>query len=53
VAQLATHLREEHGGECREEIAGKLIIMSENFKELAEHAMKILDNSEKSMKHGA
>jgi hypothetical protein len=27
--------------------------MSENFKELAEHAMKILDNSEKSMKHGA
>ena len=53
VAQLATHLREEHRGECREEIAGKLIIMSENFKELAEHAMKILDNSEKSMKHGA
>jgi hypothetical protein len=53
VAQLATHLGEEHGGECREEIAGKLIIMSENFKELAEHAMKILDNSEKSMKHGA
>lgn len=53
VAQLATHLREEHGGECREEIAAKLIIMSENFKELAEHAMKILDNSEKSMKHGA
>lgn len=52
VAQLAIYLREEHGGECREEIAEKLIIMSENFKELAEHAMKILDNSEKSTKHG-
>lgn len=54
VAQLATHLREEHGAECREEVAQKLILMAENYKELAENAMTILDKSEKRMhNHGA
>jgi hypothetical protein len=54
VAQLAAHLREEHGAECREEVAEKLILMSENFKELAENAMTIIDRSEKRMhNHGA
>lgn len=54
VAQLASHLREEHGPECREEIAERLIVMSESFKSLAEDAMKVLDNSEKVFKqHGA
>lgn len=53
VSQLATHLREEHGPECREEIAERLLIMAESFKDLAENAMEVLDNSEKVFKHGA
>ena len=53
VAQLAGHLREEHGPDCREEVAEKLILMAENYKELAEHAMTIIDKSEKALKeHG-
>ena len=53
VAQLASHLREEHGAECREEVAEKLILMAENFKELAEHAMTLIDKSNKRMTHGS
>jgi hypothetical protein len=53
VEQLATHLREDHGHECREEIAERLIIMAESYKDLAEHAMTILDKSEVRFKHGA
>lgn len=53
VAQLAGHLREEHGPDCREEVAEKLILMAENYKELAEHAMTIIDKSDRAFKHGA
>jgi hypothetical protein len=53
VGQLAVHLREEHGADCREEIAERLAVMSESFKELAEHAMIVLDQSQKVFKqHG-
>ena len=45
VAQLAGHLREEHGPDCREEVAEKLILMAENYKELAEHAMTVIDRT--------
>lgn len=45
VAQLAGHLREEHGPDCREEISEKLILMAENYKELAEHAMTVIDRT--------
>jgi methyl-accepting chemotaxis protein len=53
VSQLATHLREEHGRECTEEIAERLLIMAESFKDLAENAMEVLDKSQKVFKHGA
>jgi len=54
VAQLATHLKEEHGAECREEVAQKLILMADNYKELAESAMTIIDRSEKKLhNHGS
>ena len=46
MAQLATHLKEEHGAECTEEVAEKLILMADNYKELAESAMTIIDRSE-------
>ena len=53
VGQLAIHLREEHGADCREEIADRLGLMSESFKELAEHAMKVIDQSQEAFKkHG-
>ena len=54
VAQLASHLREEHGAECREEVIQKLILMSENYKDLAENAMTVIDKSQKRIhNHGA
>lgn len=53
VAQLAGHLREEHGPDCREEIAEKLILMAESYKDLAENAMTIIDKSDRAFKHGA
>jgi hypothetical protein len=52
VAQLAGHLREEHGPDCSREIAEKLIIMAESYKDLAENAMTIIDKSEARFKHG-
>lgn len=53
VAQLATHLKQDHGAECSGEIAERLLIMAESFKDLAEDAMKVLDHSEKVFRHGA
>lgn len=53
VAQLASHLRQDHGAECAGEIAERLLIMAESFKDLAEDAMKVLDHSDKVFKHGA
>lgn len=54
VEQLAFHLKEEHGEECRHDIADRLILMSENYKDLAESAMKILDKVDDEVyKHGA
>lgn len=53
VAQLASHLRQDHGPDCSGEIAERLLIMAESFKDLAEDAMKVLDHSDKVFKHGA
>lgn len=53
VAQLATHLKQDHGDECREEVADRLLMMADNFKDLSEHAMKVLDQADKVFKHGA
>ena len=53
VAQLASHLREDHGAECREGIAEQLIMMADNYKDLAESAMRVLDKADKGFKHGA
>lgn len=50
VGQLAGHLREGHGPDCTEEIAEKLILMAESYKDLAEHAMTILDKSDARFK---
>ena len=46
VGQLAIHLQEEHGEDCREEIAERLEMMSDSFKQLAEHAMLVIDQLE-------
>lgn len=53
VAQLASHLKQDHGPDCAGEIAERLLIMAESFKDLAEDAMKVLDHSDKVFKHGA
>jgi hypothetical protein len=50
VGQLALHLREEHEEDCREDIADRLALMSESFKDLAENAMKVIDQSQKAFK---
>lgn len=52
VAQLASHLKQDHGADCSREIAERLLIMAESFKDLAEDAMKVLDHSDKVFKHG-
>jgi hypothetical protein len=53
VAQLAGHLREDHGPDCTKEIAERLVIMAESYKDLAEHAMTIIDKSDARFKHGS
>lgn len=54
VEQLASHLKEECDEGCRKEVAEKLVLMSENFKELAENAMTVIDKSEKRIhNHGS
>lgn len=53
VSQMADHLAANHGDECREQVAEQLKLISEGFKDVAEDAMKILDESEKVFKHGA
>ncbi len=53
VAQLASHLGENHGPECTEEIAERLLIMAESFKDLAENAMKVIDRTDLVIKNGA
>jgi len=50
VGQLALHLREGHEEDCREDIADRLALMSESFKDLAENAMKVIDQSQKAFK---
>jgi len=52
VAQLAGHLREDHGPDCTKEIADRLILMAESYKDLAEHVMTIIDKSDARFKHG-
>jgi hypothetical protein len=46
VGQLGTHLFENHGDECREDIANQLCAMSMAWKLMAENAMTVLDESE-------
>lgn len=53
VGQLAKHLIEEGSADYQEEIAERLLIMSESFKELAEHAMIVIDQSQGEFKDGA
>jgi hypothetical protein len=53
VGQLAGHLTEEGGADHREEIAERLSIMSESFKELAEHAMIVIDQTQGAFKDGS
>lgn len=53
VGQLAGHLTEEGGADHREEIAERLSIMSESFKELAEHAMIVIDKTQGAPDDGA
>lgn len=53
VGQLAGHLTEEGGADHREEIAERLSIMSESFKELAEHAMIVIDQTQGALDDGA
>ena len=52
VGQLAIHLKEQHGEDCREEIGERLELMSQSFKQLAEHAMLVIDQLE-SRRDGA
>ena len=52
VAQLAGHLREDHGPDCTQEIADRLILMAESYKDLAEHVMSIIDKADARFKHG-
>ena len=46
VGQLGEHLFENHGDECREDIAHQLVAMSMSWKLMAENAMSVLDESE-------
>jgi hypothetical protein len=46
VGQLGEHLLENHGDECREDIANQLNAMSMAWKLMAENAMTVLDESE-------
>jgi len=46
VGQLGEHLLENHGDECREDIANQLNAMSMAWKLMAENAMTVLDQSE-------
>lgn len=50
VGQLAGHLKEECEEHHRQEIAERLLIMSESFKDLAEHAMIVIDQSQGAFK---
>ena len=45
VGQLGSHLIENHGDECREDIANQLTAMSMAWKLMAENAMTVLDES--------
>ena len=46
VGQLGSHLLENHGDECREDIANQLNAMSMAWKLMAENAMTVLDESD-------
>jgi hypothetical protein len=46
VEQMADHLKEDHGDECRLDIAEQLKAMSLGWKTMAENAMRVLDESE-------
>jgi len=47
VSQMADHILAEHGEDCRKEIGEQLKYISYSFKEIAEHSMQILDQSDK------
>lgn len=46
VSQYAKHLHENHGPQCIEELAYGLISISESFKQMAEGALRVLDETE-------
>lgn len=47
VGQFGQHLKENHGPNCIEEISYALIQMSDTFKQMAEGALRAIDESEK------
>ena len=55
VEQNVLHLKEGHGEDCQEEILDVLLELTYSFKSLAEHAMRVLDESEQivEFKHGS
>lgn len=55
VEQNVKHLQQEHGEDCKEEIIERLLDLTMSFKSLAEHAMRVLDESEQitEFKHGS
>lgn len=54
IEQNVRHLQEGHGEDCQEEILERLLDLTFSFKSLAEHAMRVLDESEQivEFKHG-
>lgn len=54
VEQNVQHLQEGHGEDCQEEIIERLLDLTTSFKALAEHSMRVLDESEQivEFKHG-
>lgn len=54
VLHLQEHSDEEYTGDCQEIIIERLLDLTASFKSLAEHAMRVLDESEQivEFKHG-
>jgi hypothetical protein len=50
---MAEHLLDNHGPECTEQVGINLKIMGDSWKDLAEGAMEVLDQSEKVFEDGA
>jgi hypothetical protein len=46
VSQLASHLADEHGSECIQDISEQLTNMANSFKFMGENALQVLDEAE-------